>query len=111
MLYSDFSIKLDYLGQHGEWAGVSHDPTSHDWQNGSWQEEVRDWRPWSFSNDSAEEKKECNSWTQNWRNKALQDEDKPSCQEGGWNDEDWCSESMVSQAAKFLVALFLTQGC
>ena len=26
-----------------------------------------------------------NSWTQNWRNKALQDEDKPSCQEGGWN--------------------------
>ena len=42
-----------------------------DWQNGSWQEHVRDWRPlswsneeqfWSskdssFSNDSAEEKK------------------------------------------------------
>ena len=24
--------------------------------------------------------------TQNWRNKALQDEDTPSCQEGGWND-------------------------
>ena len=61
----------------------------------------RDWRPWSwpneeqfgnskessFSNDSDEEKA-CNSWTQNWRNKALQDEDKPSCQ-GGWNGEDW----------------------
>ena len=102
LLYSDFSIKLDYLGQHGELAGVSHDPASHDWQNRSWQE------PWSWPNDSAEEKKECNSWTQNWRNDALQDEDKPSCQEGGWNDEDWCSESMVSQAAKFIVALFLT---
>ena len=89
MLYSDFSIKLDYLGQHGELAGVSHDPASHDWQNGSWQEEVTDWRQWSFSNDSAEEKKECNSWTQNWQNKALQDEDKPSCREGGWNGEDW----------------------
>ena len=24
--------------------------------------------------------------TQNWRNKALQDEDTPSCQEDGWND-------------------------
>ena len=72
---------------------------------------MTDWRPWRFSNDSAEEKKECNSWTQNWQNKALQDEDKPSCREGGWNDEDWCSESMVSQAGKFLVALFLTQGC
>lgn len=76
--------------------GWAHDPASHDWQ-----EHVRDWRPWSwsnkeqfwnskdssFSNDSAEEKKACplNSWRQNWRNKALQDEDKPSCQEGGWN--------------------------
>ena len=67
--------------------GWAHDP-SHDWQNGSWQEHVRDWRPWSWSNeeqfwnsknDSAEEKKACNSWTQNW----------PSCQEGGWNGEDW----------------------
>ena len=68
--------------------GWAHDPASHDWQNGSWQEHVRDWRPWSWSNeeqfwnsknDSAEEKKACNSWTQNW----------PSCQEGGWNGEDW----------------------
>ena len=67
--------------------GWAHDPASHDWQNGSWQENVRDWRPWSWSNeeqfwnsknDSAEEKKACNSWTQNW----------PSCQEGGWNGED-----------------------
>ena len=43
---------------------------------------MSDWRPWSWSNDSAEEKKACplNSWTQNWRNK-----DKPLCQEGGWN--------------------------
>ena len=67
--------------------GWAHDP-SHDWQNGSWQEHVRDWRPWSWSN---EEKKACplNSWTQNWRNKGLQDEDKPSCQQGGWNGEDW----------------------
>ena len=30
--------------------------------------------------------------TQNWRNKALQslqDEDKPSCQKGGWSGDDW----------------------
>ena len=25
--------------------------------------------------------------TQNWRNKALQDEDKPSCQQGGWSNK------------------------
>eukprot|EP00434_Breviolum_minutum_P030843 symbB.v1.2.027275.t1/scaffold2787.1/size70355/1 len=82
--------------------GWSHDLASHNWQKGSWQ----DWRPWSwskeqdqfwsseessFSNDGAEEKKACLSWTQSysqdWQNKTLQDEDKPSCQ-GGWR-EDW----------------------
>ena len=71
--------------------GWAQDPASHDWQNGSWQEQFWNSKESSFSNDSAEEKKACplNSWTQNWRNKASQDEDKPSCQEGGWNGEDW----------------------
>jgi len=78
--------------------GWSHDLASHNWQNGSWQ----DWRPWSwsneeqdqfwsseersFSNDGAEEKKACLSWTQSYS------QDKPSCQSGWREDWSWWSD-------------------